>query len=85
MFCLCLTMCRLMVQMDAQEGNYLNICKHYRAMLTTPRIKNNETERHSILQNVVLYLVLAPYDNEQSDLTHRVLDDKLLNEIPTYK
>lgn len=76
---------RLMVQMDAQEGNYLNICKHYRAMLTTPRIKNNETERHSILQNVVLYLVLAPYDNEQSDLTHRVLDDKLLNEIPTYK
>jgi 26S proteasome regulatory subunit N5 len=29
--------------------------------------------------------VLAPYDNEQADLTHRVLEDKLLEEIPVYR
>ena len=37
------------------------------------------------LKCVVLYLVLAPYDNEQSDLIHRVKEDKLLEKIPKYR
>lgn len=37
------------------------------------------------LRYVVLYLILAPYDNEQSDLIHRVKEDKNLEEIPVYK
>jgi 26S proteasome regulatory subunit N5 len=27
----------------------------------------------------------SPYNNEQSDLIHRILEDKALNEIPKYK
>ncbi|KAJ8888512.1 hypothetical protein PR048_008003 [Dryococelus australis] len=76
---------RLMIEMDQHEGSYLAICKHYRAVLNTPSIQQDPDQRHQVLQNVVCYLVLAPYDNEQSDLTHRVLEDKLLDEIPTYK
>ena len=45
----------------------------------------DEARKTAALRHVVLYLVLAPYDNEQSDLTHRLLRDKALELIPTYK
>lgn len=76
---------RLMIELDQHEGSYLATCKHYRAILDTPSIQSDPDQRHAVLQNVVLHLVLAPYDNEQADLTHRVLQDKLLDEIPAYK
>lgn len=76
---------RLMIELDQHEGSYLATCKHYRAVLNTPSVQEDPSQRHQVLQNVVLYLVLAPYDNEQADLTHRVLEDKLLEEIPMYK
>lgn len=37
------------------------------------------------LKSVVLYVILSPYDNEQSDLVHRISEDKKLEEIPKYK
>lgn len=37
------------------------------------------------LKSVVLYVILSPYDNEQSDLVHRISADKKLEEIPKYK
>lgn len=40
---------------------------------------------HEALKCAVLYLVLAPYDNDQSDLTHRLKEEKLLEEIEPYK
>ena len=33
----------------------------------------------------MLFLVLSPYDNEQSDLIHRVSEEKTLEEIPLYR
>ena len=33
----------------------------------------------------MLFLILAPYDNEQSDLIHRVSEEKTLDEIPLYR
>lgn len=76
---------RLMIELDEQDGNYLSMCKHYRAILNTPKIQNDESERKVVIRNVALYVVLAPYDNEQSDLIHRILQDKLLQEVPVYK
>jgi len=76
---------RLMIELDQHEGSYLATCKHYRAVLNTSSVQEDADQRHQVLQNVVLYLVLAPYDNEQADLTHRVLEDKLLEEIPVYR
>jgi len=32
-----------------------------------------------------MYLVLAPFDNEQSDLVHRVHQDIILDELPVYR
>lgn len=33
----------------------------------------------------MLYLILAPHEPEQADLTLRLLDDKLMEEVPIYK
>lgn len=33
---------------------------------------------------MVLYVLLAPYDNEQSDLLHRVSEEKKLEKLPVY-
>ena len=37
------------------------------------------------LKSSILYLILAPYDNEQSDLIHRLKEDKSVDDLPTYK
>lgn len=75
-----------MIELDRHEGSYLSVCKHYRAVLDTPcAVKDDASFRVMVLQNVVLYLVLAPYDNEQADLTHRVLQDKLMEEVAPYR
>lgn len=76
---------RLMMELDQHEGSYLATCKHYRAVLNTPSIQENTTERQNAAKAVVIFLILAPHDNEQVDLTHRVLADKGLEEIPQYK
>ncbi|CAG0902441.1 unnamed protein product [Darwinula stevensoni] len=76
---------RLMIEVDQHEGSYMSICKHYRAIYNTPGIKNDIEQRRLVLKNIVLYLLLSPYDNEQADLTHRICEDKQLEETPLYK
>lgn len=36
------------------------------------------------LCSVILYCLLAPFDNEQSDLLHRLQRDKVLEDMPMY-
>merc|ERR1712012_1314856 len=36
---------RYMIEMDEHDGNYLNICRHYRAIYDTPSIQENEQEK----------------------------------------
>ncbi|KAK7507802.1 hypothetical protein BaRGS_00000767 [Batillaria attramentaria] len=76
---------QLMIELDEHEGSYLEISKHYRAIYDTPQIKENKEKMKEALKCVVLYLVLAPYDNDQSDLIHRVKEDKNLEQIPKYR
>ncbi|KAK7822667.1 hypothetical protein U0070_002015 [Myodes glareolus] len=75
----------LMIQLDQHEGSYLSICKHYRAIYDTPCIQAESEKWQQALKSVVLYVILAPFDNEQSDLVHRISSDKKLEEIPKYK
>ena len=37
------------------------------------------------LRNVVIYIVLSPYDNEQADLIARVSENVHLEELTSYK
>uniref|UniRef100_A0A8C3B3E4 26S proteasome non-ATPase regulatory subunit 12 n=1 Tax=Cyclopterus lumpus TaxID=8103 RepID=A0A8C3B3E4_CYCLU len=75
----------LMIHVDQHEGSYLSICKHYRAIYDTPCILEDSSKWQQALKSVVLYVILSPYDNEQSDLVHRISEDKKLEEIPKYK
>ncbi|KAJ2350671.1 proteasome regulatory particle subunit [Coemansia sp. RSA 2618] len=71
----------LMVQYDLHEGNYLQVCRHYMQVYATTCIREDPARWPAVLQNVVLFLVLAPFDNEQSDLLHRVLLDHNLEKL----
>ncbi|XP_015113529.1 26S proteasome non-ATPase regulatory subunit 12 [Diachasma alloeum] len=75
----------LMMELAKHEGWHLALCRHNRAVLETPAVKEDVKKRHTALSRAVLYLVLAPHEPEQADMTHRLLSDKLLDEIPTYK
>lgn len=74
-----------MIELDSHEGSYLNICRHFRAIYDTKLIQDNEEEKKKVLKHIVVYVILAPYDNEQSDLLHRIKEDKTLADIPLYK
>jgi len=76
---------RYMIEMDEHDGSYLNICRHYRAIYDTPVIQDDPVEKLQTLKNVALFIVLSPYDNEQSNLIHIILREKAFNEIPKYR
>ena len=76
---------QLMIELDLHEKNYLHVCQHYKHSYETPRIQNDAEQMKTFLKHVVLYLTLSPFDNEQSDLLHRIFLDKNLDEIPKYK
>ena len=74
-----------MMKLDQHEGSYLETCKHYRAVLNTPSIQDDLQKKYKNARCVVLYVILASHDNEQWDLMHRILSDKIIEEIPIYK
>jgi len=74
-----------MIELGQHEGDYLDICKNYRQILDTSLIQEDLGKKMQMLKNVILYVVLAKYDNEQSDLIHRIESDKLIEDIPKYK
>lgn len=74
-----------MIELDSHEGSFLSICRHYRAIYDSKSVQEDETEKKRILKHVILFIILAPYDNEQNDLLHRIKEDKTLEEIPQYK
>lgn len=76
---------QLMIEIDQHDAKYLDICRHYQAVFHTKAIKEDPVKRQQTLKNVVLYAILAPYDNEQSDLIHRVSQERSLDDIPDYK
>lgn len=76
---------QLMIELDQHESSYLAISKHYRAIYSIPSIQEDPVKGPLVLKCVILYLILAPFDNEQSDLVHRVKLEKSLEDIPRYK
>ncbi|GAA5893378.1 uncharacterized protein JCM6883_007646 [Sporobolomyces salmoneus] len=85
----------LMILHGLQKDAYLEVCKYYRAVYDSPSINDsaastssssstspasNETA-NAILRNIVFFVILAPYDNEQSDLLNRVYRDERLKEM----
>ncbi|KAG5461613.1 MAG: hypothetical protein BJ554DRAFT_6166, partial [Olpidium bornovanus] len=76
---------RLMIEYATHQDEYLNICKYWREIYDTPATKADEAQWKDALRNVVSYVLLAPYDSEQSDLIHRIEADTNLEQLEAYK
>ena len=63
------------VTLAKHDDKYLEACKHYRSVLDTEAVENRKEQRESCLQRIIYFVILAPYDNEQSDLLHRIAQD----------
>ncbi|KAH9948172.1 PCI-domain-containing protein [Amylocystis lapponica] len=69
----------MMIQYDLQQSAYLDAAKHYYKVWETPSIKEEVNGRgREALEHIVYYIVLAPHDNEQSDMLHRLFNDPAL-------
>ncbi|KAI9846026.1 MAG: hypothetical protein M1838_001476 [Thelocarpon superellum] len=71
------------IQLAKHDDKYLDVCKHYRQVLDTDAIEENPEKLRTVLENVIYFIILAPYDNEQSDLLHRIHRDSRNNQIPS--
>lgn len=75
----------LMIKLDQHDSNYFAVCKHYKQIYDTPQIKENSLLMKEALKNIVIYLLLSSYENEQQNLLHIISDDKNLLQLPKYK
>lgn len=63
------------ITLSKHDDKYLDVCKHYRQVLDTETVENDPEKLKAVLQRVIYYILLAPYDNEQSDLLHKINED----------
>ncbi|KAJ3194005.1 26S proteasome non-ATPase regulatory subunit 12 [Irineochytrium annulatum] len=75
----------LMIEYSLHESQYLNTCKYFRQLHDTKAIKDDEKRSFETLRDSILYVVLAPYDNEQSDLIHRIYEDPNISKQGLFK
>ncbi|KAF8822817.1 putative 26s proteasome subunit p55 [Cardiosporidium cionae] len=87
------------IKLYLHEEALLDICKAYYSMLYTPKVEEDPVEWQRILQNYTLYLLLAPYSNEQNDLLNKLrkidntslyilsnpTEDKRLSQMPIFQ
>ncbi|KAF2752289.1 hypothetical protein M011DRAFT_463753 [Sporormia fimetaria CBS 119925] len=69
------------ITLAKHEDKYLEVCKHYRQVLDTDAVEEDPNKLRAILQRVIWFIILAPYDNEQSDLLHRIQRDSRNSQI----
>jgi 26S proteasome regulatory subunit N5 len=63
----------LMIRLSLHQNDYLATTKHYLSVYHTSTIQEHPDRSRAVLQNVLIFVVLSPYDNEQSDLLARVV------------
>ncbi|KAK4495151.1 hypothetical protein PRZ48_013478 [Zasmidium cellare] len=72
------------ITLAKHEDKYLDACKHYRQVLDTQAVEDDADKLRAALQRVIYFVLLAPYDNEQSDLLHRIAQDsRISSSCPT--
>lgn len=74
----------LMIQYCLHLSKYLEVAKHYQSVYTTPSITTSEDKWQPILRNIIFFIILAPFDNDQNDFLHRTLknEDERLARLP---
>lgn len=71
------------ITLAKHDNNYLEVCKHYRSVLDTEAVEEHEAKLKAVLQRVIYFVILAQYNNEQSDLLQRIHRDSRNDMIET--
>jgi len=72
----------LMIQYALHESAYLNVAKYYYKIWETPSIREDvDGKGREALEHIVYYIILAPHENEQSDMLHRLSQDPALAKL----
>ncbi|KAF9460148.1 PCI-domain-containing protein [Collybia nuda] len=72
----------LMIQHALQQSSYLDVAKYYYKVWETPSIKEDVDDKgKAALEHIVYYVVLAPHNNEQSDMLHHLFVDPALAKL----
>jgi len=66
------------ITLAVHESKFLEACKNYRDVYDTKEVVDDEFKLRATLERIVYYVILAPYDNEQHDLLHRIEADPRL-------
>ena len=74
-----------MIQLALNQQDYLSVCKFHRHVYDTPCIQQDMQKWKNVLTSVIAYAILAPYDNEQSDLVHRIQQDPKISDIDDFQ
>ncbi|KAM3551727.1 hypothetical protein MY1884_007572 [Beauveria asiatica] len=69
------------IMLAKHEDKYLEVCKHYRQVLDTEAVEEDPSKLHPVLQRIIYFVILAPYDNEQHDLLHRIHKDSRNSQV----
>ncbi|KAK3298489.1 PCI domain-containing protein [Chaetomium fimeti] len=73
---------RQQIQLSQHEAKYLDVCKHYRQVLDTESVEEDPVKLRFVLQRIIYFIILAPHDNEQHDLLHRIHKDTRNSTVP---
>ncbi|KAI7865946.1 PCI domain-containing protein [Spinellus fusiger] len=74
----------LMIQHALHEDQHLNVHKFYKQVYNSETIQQEDEKWRQALQQAILFIILSPYDNEQSDLLHRTRQDPNTNDLDIY-
>mmetsp|Transcript_31002 Transcript_31002/g.68078 ORF Transcript_31002/g.68078 Transcript_31002/m.68078 type:complete len:463 (-) Transcript_31002:173-1561(-) len=66
------TFYKYMIKYWLHMGNMLEVAKCYYQTLHTPKVQADESQWRPALEAYILYLVLAPITNEQTDMLNKV-------------
>lgn len=74
----------MLVAMDKND-NYLNVSKHYQAMLEIKNLCLEIDNRRKTLKLAIIYCILAPFHIEKSVMMEKLYNHKFISEVPKYK
>ncbi|TIB61736.1 hypothetical protein E3P78_02670 [Wallemia ichthyophaga] len=68
-----------LIRYAVHNDEYLNACRYYREVYDTDVIKSDPSRSKVVLENIVYFVLLAPFNHEQHDLLHRIFTDQTFN------
>jgi 26S proteasome regulatory subunit N5 len=75
----------MIVRYHQHSQNWMEIFRAYQAMFNSPSMAIDEAAAHRCVKLQTLYLLLSPFDNEQSESMHALSAEKTLTKLPLQK